>query len=79
MMATTQRTHHRYSYEAFEQAVNLDCIRATSQTIGISMRTIHRWKIHGIPEDMVDHVAVAFGLHPANIWPDQWWGSSGDA
>lgn len=77
-MTTGPKTRTRYSYRAFEQAVDLDCVRATSQTIGISMRTIHRWQNHGIPESMADHVAIAFGLHPANIWPEQWWGTSHD-
>ena len=31
---------------------------------------IHEWKMNGLTWISADKLAVAYNLHPANIWPD---------
>jgi lambda repressor-like predicted transcriptional regulator len=48
--------------------------RALAELAGTSTRQLERWKAAGrIRAVMADRVAVAIGMHPAEIWGDQWW------
>jgi hypothetical protein len=40
--------------------------------IGVSTRTIQRWKLNGITVWQADRMACALGTHPSLIWAD-WW------
>ncbi len=41
-----------------------------AREVGVSLRTLHRWKRDGVPRLAADRVAVSLGFHPASIWPD---------
>ena len=36
-------------------------------------RQVQRWKHRGIPLERADSMAIALGLHPAEVWGDEWW------
>jgi len=75
-MATKMPVEPRYSWNDLQRAIALPCNREVAATVGVTARTVIRWKKYGIPACNVDHVAVAFGQHPGNIWPGRWWGTS---
>ena len=74
-MAAT-KTRPRYSWEAFTNTTRPATAGEVARRTGVTLRTIERWKKHGIPELQVDHVAIAYDLHPALIWPEQWWANT---
>ena len=37
---------------------------------GYPLRTVQRWRAHGIPYWSADRVAIRLGLHPSLIWTD---------
>lgn len=43
-----------------------------AEQVGVSDRTVKRWRAEGIPESKADDVAAAAGEHPAVLWPDLW-------
>jgi hypothetical protein len=48
--------------------------------LGVSALTVCRWRngrVCGMRVDVADRVARELGLHPSNVWGDDWW--SGDA
>lgn len=40
---------------------------------GVAQRCCVRWASEGIPIYKADQIANALGLHPAEIWHDDWW------
>ena len=40
---------------------------------GVHVRQVQRWKHSGIPLERADSMAIALGLHPAEVWGDEWW------
>ncbi|MGD9797571.1 MAG: helix-turn-helix domain-containing protein [Acidimicrobiia bacterium] len=38
-------------------------------TVGVSPRTVKRWRADGMSEQQADGAAVALGYHPALLWP----------
>lgn len=49
--------------------------REISDRIGVSRRTVWRWRqgVTLVYPATADRVAVRLGLHPANVWGDDWW------
>lgn len=44
-------------------------------TLGVSDRTIARWRNGGrVTERVADRAALLLGLHPCNLWPDEYQG-----
>jgi hypothetical protein len=50
--------------------LELDTVSALARRTDTHARQWHRWKTAGIPMSIADHVAVALGLHPAELWAD---------
>ncbi len=67
------RTKSRYSWHDFAVSTRPRSAGEVAERAGVSLRTIERWKKHGIPEPQVDNVACAYCSHPGVIWPHQWW------
>jgi hypothetical protein len=45
-----------------------------AETLGVSRRTLLRWKAIGtLPEYLTDRVATNLGWHPAAIWGLDWY------
>ncbi len=51
------------------------CVREKEicETLHVAPRTFRRWRIHGIPVERADGVAVILGYHPAELWGPYWW------
>lgn len=45
---------------------------ALAERIGVSLRSVSRWAVDGIPIQAAEDAAFAFGLHPVNVWEDAW-------
>lgn len=43
--------------------------------LGVSRRTVCRWKRQGLTECQADQAAVRAGLHPGIVW-SEWWSSA---
>lgn len=44
-----------------------------ARRVGVSLKTVHRWKASGLPLWSADAAAVALGRHPAAVWGSDWW------
>lgn len=42
-----------------------------AEAVGVTRETLNRWKREGVPERQTDSVAVAIGLVPCLVWPEQ--------
>jgi len=38
------------------------------EVLGVTQRTIDRWKVDGVPDRSADHAALAIGTHPSLVW-----------
>lgn len=46
-------------------------VRLMAETVGVSVRTVHRWRQGGrIPDRLAEHCALRIGLDPVLLWPD---------
>lgn len=39
---------------------------------GFAPRNVFRWRRAGLLPNTADLLACSMGLHPANIWPEEW-------
>lgn len=46
---------------------------ALARRVGCARRTVARWAHAGLMPAVADEVAARLGLHPADIWGDDWW------
>lgn len=45
-----------------------------ADALGVSVRSVHRWVAVGtLTWGAADRAAVTLGLHPALLWPVEWW------
>jgi hypothetical protein len=44
-----------------------------AEAVGVSSKTVQRWKVDGLSWSVADRAAVAVGAHPATVWGDEWW------
>jgi hypothetical protein len=50
-----------------------------AQALGVSDRTIQRWRATGIDPYLADQIAIKhLGMHPWEIWGDEWWLETAD-
>lgn len=51
--------------------------REQATACGVTVRTVGRWRAGaGVDRRTADEVAVRLGLHPAEVWGDEWWAAS---
>ena len=50
--------------------------REKARVFGVTERTVCRWRHRWFTIDEADEYAVAAGLHPAEVWGDDWWAAS---
>lgn len=43
-----------------------------ARCVGVTQRTVSRWRQRGLTCESADAAAVALGFHPALVWPE-WW------
>lgn len=53
--------------------------RTAAMVLGVSLRTIVRWRRHGLTWDAADKAACSLGLHPASVWGDAFWAEDEEA
>lgn len=63
---------------ADEHADTLWSTRHLATILGVSRRTIFRWRQHGLNAVQADRAACRLDLHPGLIWGDAWWSSTAD-
>ena len=47
--------------------------------LGVSRKSVNRWKQEGVPEPSADAAAVHLGLHPFDVWGNHWWDDRGES
>lgn len=47
-----------------------------AEELHMDRHRVTRWLRDGVPVDVADRVAVALGLHPAEVWGNEWWEAS---
>ena len=45
-------------------------VEGIAERLGVTARSIHRWRQTGLDENMADRLAIAAGLHPELVWDD---------
>ena len=59
-----------FDFEQLAEAAGGATPAALARAIGVTARTVYRWRHAGvIPADHADRAAVALGHHPAELWP----------
>jgi len=81
---TTHHLHHRqaeadlveaevFPLAPLEAAAGHLSARALALQLGVTRRTVNRWRRAGrVPAGQADTAAVRLGHHPAEIWPTEW-------
>ena len=75
-MTAPSTTRQRFSFLELTQAAGTTNVSQLAEIVGVTRRTIHRWKQNGIPAHQADRAAINAGQHPGNVWPDQWWNAA---
>ncbi len=68
-------TATRYPFADLEAHLNPVTTRTLAERLGVSTRTVWRWRASGLNQTQADHAAVAVGLHPGTVWPT-WWNTA---
>jgi len=55
-----------------QRVLEFPTLDGAARALGVSLRTVTRYKAHGIGWRRADELAVHLGLHPAEIWPREW-------
>lgn len=58
-------------YESF--GTNRPSERELADILGVERQTLRRWKETGVPLLKADRLACKLGMHPAEIWGEDWW------
>lgn len=45
----------------------------TADLLGVSVRSLHRWRRTGLTERQADVLAIRAGSHPGELWSDWWY------
>ncbi len=70
MTATT-----RFSIADLEAHLGPESTAMIARSLGVSTRTVWRWRSTGLTELQADRAAIAAGLHPGTVW-DTWWAAA---
>ncbi len=65
----------RFAFDAIEAHLGPASTATIAMRLGVSARTVWRWRASGLTELQADRVAVAAGLHPGSVW-DTWWSTA---
>lgn len=66
--------HQGYAEPNQVDLVHRATLTGVAELVGVSARTVHRWKRDGLSARQADRLAVALGFHPLHLWPE--WGSA---
>lgn len=60
-----------YPFAPLDALIADDTTLAAARRLGVSPRTVHRWREDGrLSEQQADRAAVALNLHPFELWPE---------
>jgi hypothetical protein len=68
-------TDPRFPFADFEAHLSPESAATLAQRLGVSTRTVWRWRADGLTAIHADRVACACGLHPGIVWAD-WWATA---
>lgn len=60
------------AYQPLDDVGHIGIHGKGARVLNVDRRSIIRWERGGVPFTSADRVADELGLHPANIWPDEW-------
>lgn len=43
-----------------------------AEALNVPRRYVYRWTEVGLDEAEADTIAIGLGLHPIDLWPDEW-------
>jgi hypothetical protein len=55
---------------------HIGIVGIAAEALGVSVRTVHHWRVRGLNEQQADHIACRLGYHPSLIWPEWWDGAT---
>ncbi|MEZ5278986.1 MAG: helix-turn-helix domain-containing protein [Acidimicrobiales bacterium] len=67
---TSSDDRARWPFAPLMAATGNPTITALARRLGVSPRTVSRWRRAGLSDHQADNAAVTLGYHPLNIWPD---------
>lgn len=59
----------RYPLAELERLVGHPSTADLARRTGLDAREVARYRTQGLTHEAADRAAVAFGLHPLNVWP----------
>lgn len=63
----------RLPFEPLARFIGLEqSSRSLAKIVDRHDGTVRKWRIHGVPEQDADRIAVLLGVHPSAIWGDAW-------
>lgn len=79
---TPRRRGRRFPFEPVEAFASIEVRKrstradsvgltvAVAEVLGVTARTVWRWRQTGLMHSTADEVATRLGLHPLEVWPD---------
>lgn len=71
------RRQHRLSFENLDRLLRPASTIEAAERLGVSRRSLSRWRSDGISVPVADQVAIRAGYHPCEVWPE-WSSASAD-
>ena len=65
----------RFPFSDLEARLGHCATKVIAARLGVSTRTVWRWRAAGLTADQADRAAIAAGWHPGSIW-DTWWSAA---
>jgi len=62
----------RFPFADLEARLGESPTRVIAAQLGVTARTVWRWRRTGLTDRQADRAAIAAGWHPGAIW-DTWW------
>ena len=65
----------RFDFAELEAHLEPTPTRVLAERLGVSARTVWRWRASGLNPTQADRAAIALGLHPGSVWAS-WWNNA---
>ncbi len=71
-VTTTVQPGSTKFYRGEGSRVQFSPLTTASQLLGVSLRTVNRWSVAGIPLRAAEDACDVLSLHPCEVWGDEW-------